>query len=842
MILGLLGYLATDVVWAGMMPGTTGILEGRIRDKQTSEVLIGVNVVVVGTSYGAATDTAGLYRIGNLRAGLYDVRYSMIGYKTIVMKSVTILPDLRTRVDLALEPTAVEMDAVEIRAERPLIQKDLAATAFLFGEMKLEKLPISSFREVLLLQPSTTMEGNLRGGKTNEVMFLVDGLPVQDVIRGGLGAMLPRSSITELTIQSGGFNPEYGNALSGIVNVITRSGGNSHAFALRLDRDSWLPAGVNQQQDGLSELELTASGPILKDRLSYFTANSVTLSNTRWWQDMERFFNFPISSEFTGFEKLDYIASPATRLSLQAIYDYHQWRDYEFSWRYNLGGLPERGRFSFRTSLMLSQTFSSTSFATASLSLFHLNSHIGPDSKEDASVTPFEYDFYLQYIIDGRKNWWADTRQTIYALKADYTTQLRQAHLLKVGLEVNQYALSSDVLKYEPQMTYFGKPILDQPLLSYSDSYRYGPRSGSIYIQDKLEVERDGSNLNFGIRWDFLDPTASRPIVEFVPTAGKEFEQVVKGTARAKFKHQFSPRLSLAAPVGPVSILFVNFGHYFQFPLFDYLYSGISPAQLRQGTRNVLTGNPDLEAEKTVAWEIGFKHVITERMLAAVTFFKKSSTNQIDSKTLIPFDSKYAGDYGFGAYVNNAEANVSGLEIVLSREHDERLSGSISYSYMITEGLSETADQTLNFSQWGFPIPSIPYPLSWDQRHTVKADAEFRLPWEIQGDVVVLYNSPRPYTYFPTRDGFTPSNPSSSFIPNNARMKEVLFINAKFSRQFYLDSEHKQKLLVYLDIRNFLNRQNVRWIDSGGRIGGELGDPSAYYDPRRVRVGVRWEY
>jgi hypothetical protein len=85
-------------------------------------------------------------------------------------------------------------------------------------------------------------------------------------------------------------------------------------------------------------------------------------------------------------------------------------------------------------------------------------------------------------------------------------------------------------------------------------------------------------------------------------------------------------------------------------------------------------------------------------------------------------------------------------------------------------------------------------------------------------------------------------NPSKAFVPNNARMREILFINAKFSRQFDLDSEHKHKLLVYLDVRNFLNRQNVRWMDSGGQIGGELGDPSAYYDPRRVRVGVRWEF
>ncbi len=397
-------------------------------------------------------------------------------------------------------------------------------------------------------------------------------------------------------------------------------------------------------------------------------------------------------------------------------------------------------------------------------------------------------------------------------------------------------------MKYEPQKTYFGKPIVDAPLLNYSDSYSYGPRTGSVYIQDKIEAERDGSNLSFGVRWDFLDPTAQRPIVEFIPTTGNEFQQTVTGTARAKFKHQFSPRLSLAVPVGPANFLFLNFGHYFQFPLFDYLYSGVTPAQLRQGARNVLTGNPDLEPEKTVAWEIGFKHSITENTLASVTYFKKSFTNQIDSKTLVPFDSKYAGDYGFSSYVNNAEASAAGVELILSRERDERLSGSISYSYMVTEGLSEYADQTINYAQWGFPLVTVPFPLSWDQRHTVKVDAEFRMPLQVQGNVVVLYNSPRPYTYYPTCDGFTPLNPSKVFLPNNARMSDVVVVNAKFSRQFTLDDAGRNLLSVYIDARNVLNRMNIRWMDSNGKIGGELGDPSAYYDPRRIRLGAKWEF
>ncbi len=472
--------------------GTTGILEGKIRDKQTKDVLVGVNVVLVGTMYGTMTNAEGMYRINNVRAGVYDVRYSILGYKPILMKAVTILPDLRTRLDIDLEATTIEMEAVEIRAERPLIQKDLAATAFLYGEVKLEKLPVSSFREVLLLQPSTTLEGNVRGGKTNEVTFLVDGLPVQDVIGGGLGTMLPRSSLTELTIQTGGFNPEYGNAMSGVVNVITKSGGTTRFYAARVDRDSWFPSGINRQQHRLSELELTASGPILRDHLFFLTANSYTVSDTRWWQDLEKFFSSPISRDITGFEKLDFFFSPAIKLSLQGIYSLQEWRDYEFSWRFNLSGLPPRQRNSFRTALMFSHTLSDKSFYTSSFNVFYLQSKIGEGAKSSIALQPYDYDFYLQCVTGGQKNWWADTRQTVYTFKGDYTSQIDSKHLLKAGIEINQYTLTSDVLKYEPQMTYYGRPILDKPLLNYSDSYRYGPRSGSVYIQDKIEVERDG--------------------------------------------------------------------------------------------------------------------------------------------------------------------------------------------------------------------------------------------------------------------------------------------------------------------------------------------------------------
>lgn len=840
----ILAFLLATLPGAAMVAdappyGTHGILEGRVIDKQTGEPLLAVNVFVLETSYGGASDAEGYYLINNIRAGVYDVRFSFIGYKTLIMRKVTILPDLRTRIDVELEEAAIELETVEVTAEKPLIQKDLASTSYSVGQMKIERLPVSSFRDIVILQPGTTLEGNIRGGKTTEVLYMVDGLPVQDVISGGLGANLPRSAITGMTVTTGGFEAEYGNAMSGVVNVITRAGSNDAVVAARVERDGWLPSSVNKQQDRFSEIELTAGGPLIRDRLFYFTANTASFSDTRWWQDFDQFFASPVSREYSGFAKLEAIAARDVRIALQGFYSLRDWRDYEFSWRFNLDGLPPRSRDAFRVAGTLFYTLSPNSFSTLTGGIYSLRSGIGEGPKNALSLDPYEYDFYLRYVVRGSRNWWAQSKQDIYTAKGDFTHHIARMHLVKIGFEANQYDILSDLVRFEPQLTYFGKPVLDAPLLSYSGRYSYQPITASVYLQDKIELVRDGSNISFGLRWEYFDPEAERPVVEFTPNTP---EGNVVRRERSRRKSQLSPRFSAALPMDVNSFLFVNFGHYFQLPLFDYLYSGIHPSLLRGDAKSVITGNPDLEPERVIAWELGVRHSPAPNVVASVTYFHKSFRNQIDSKTLVPFDSKSAGDYGFASYVNNAQATASGLEIMISREVHDLLTGSVSYSYMTTEGLSESAAQGLQFAQWGFPVTSREFPLSWDQRHTIKADAEVTLPWDLRANVVVLYNSPRPYTYYPTRDGFTPVDPGKVFVPNNRRMKSVLIVNAKVSMEFDLGQPIASRVSVFADVRNLLNNENVRWIDSSGRIGGELNDPGAYYDPRRVRIGLRAEF
>jgi hypothetical protein len=127
--------------------------------------------------------------------------------------------------------------------------------------------------------------------------------------------------------------------------------------------------------------------------------------------------------------------------------------------------------------------------------------------------------------------------------------------------------------------------------------------------------------------------------------------------------------------------------------------------------------------------------------------------------------------------------------------------------------------------------------LSWDQRHTVKLIANAHLPWTIDFSAVWTYASGRPYTYYPTLDGFTPLDSTQRFVPNNARMESVSELDVKVSKRW--DISDALSLLFYVDARNVFDQKNVRWVDSSGEVGGELGDITAWGYPRRVRIGLQ---
>ncbi len=815
--------------------GTTGSLDGTVTDKQTDEILIGATVFIPALNIGTVTDIEGRFSINNIPAGAYDVTVSYIGYQTITVRNVRITADLKTKLPVRLASTSVEIGTVEVTAQRPPIQKDVTGSTYISNEETFNLLPVTTVGDVIGLQPGVTLENNIRGGKTTEVVYLVDGLPVQNLIEGGAGTELPQSSIAELSVQTGGFDPEYGNALSGVINIVTKRGNDLHTFAVRANKDDLFGG---KQTDHRNEIDLFASGPAGGD-VYYFASVNGLHTGTRWWQDLEKFYGSPHSAAYNGFGKLDYLFSSSLRLSLQLLASYKQWYDYEYTWRFNLPGLPRRQEDGNRLALIVSHTPAENFYYTASLSRYTVNNFIGERNGTPVDTTLYQWDFFLRYIVSGNRAWQAERQQIHNLLKADLTWRMNEHHMFKFGAEVNLQEIYSDVVRFEPYLNIFGKPFVNKPMLNYSTDFRYFPRMGSAYLQDKIELSREGMLLNLGLRYEFLDPRAERPVAERVQNQNAQFETRIVTSVPASVKHLFSPRIGFAAPFAVNGYLFINYGHYYQFPLFDFLYSGLNNVSLKKGS-GVLVGNPDLKPEHTRSWEMSIKFALENGVVLSSTYFHKETMNQIDVKTFIPTNSSVAGDYGFAEFVNNPFAKSSGLELMAVMDRGETVNGSVSYTYMIAEGVSESPRGGLQYFQWGLPVPAQMYPLSWDQRHTVKSVLSLTLPMNVSASATWLFRTGRPYTFFPSSDGFTPIDPEQVFEPNNARMKGFSLINLKVSwkGRFATAENTFLNVTLYADMRNLLNTKNVKWVDSAGRIGGELGDLSAYEPYRRIRIGA----
>ena len=813
--------------------GTVGILTGTVVEKGSSAPMVGVNVILTGTKMGAATDLSGNFIIRNIPAGIYTVKIMMMGYQRQIFKDVRIIADFKTTLSIELIEEAVRGEEVVVTAERPLIQPDVTSSIHFVSKSKIDQLPVTSFEEIMELQPGVSSGGHIRGGRATEVLYLIDGIPIQQSMEGGAAGGLPRGALEEISLQTGGFNAEYGNAMSGILNITTPTGSDFHQLWLRAvdDRVGY------EESNKWSQLELFLSGPVYKDLITYFASSDLTLSDTRWWQDMRPVFDSPINQNFNFISKLNFSFTPNIRLIVQGLFSRSDEHPYEYRWRYNLQGLPPVKKQSHRLSAIFTQMLSPKTFYTISLSRFCVKNRLGQGDSENIDADQiFQYDLpWFYFITSGSRLWWQDANEINYYTKFNFTSQIFDVCELKFGGEGQFYDLSNDIVKYEPKKTFWGRPILDEPPYNFSSSYQYSPWQGAAYLQAK--VDNKIFVTNFGVRYDIFDPGAQRPVIEWIPISGEDYESQIKDFVPASKKTQISPRLGISFPIRENNFFYFSFGHFFQIPLFDYLYTGLGSEQLKKGVK-LLYGNPDLKPEHTKAYEFSYQHILSTDVIASLTYFKKEIFGLIDTKTFLASDSKTEDD-GFAQFVNLPAANSSGIEISLEKRYSHFFSGKLNYTYMQAKGYSGNAEQGMNYFMWGFEVPNKEYYLSWDQRHTINAELFIGDPKKYGINIIWRYHSPRPYTYYPSRDALVPDL-KIKVEPNNARMENVSYLDIKMNYRFQLFKNIKTTL--YLDSRNLLDRLNVLWIASDGSIGGELGDPSAWDIGRRVNLGLKLEF
>lgn len=227
----LLTIAMSSPIWSG----TTGKVTGTVTDKATGEPLIGVNIIIVGTSLGAATDVDGRYTILEVPPGNYQVQITYIGYRKIIVDNVRVFIDQTSRVDVTLESEAIQVGELVIVAERHIIKPDVATSVVSVSANEIKELPVSSVSGVMGLQAGIR-DGRIRDGGSEKILFMLNGVTLRDPRNNQSAGSVALSAVKEISVERGGFNAEYGQVQNGIVNVVTREGSKkdySGRFQLR---------------------------------------------------------------------------------------------------------------------------------------------------------------------------------------------------------------------------------------------------------------------------------------------------------------------------------------------------------------------------------------------------------------------------------------------------------------------------------------------------------------------------------------------------------------------------------------------------------------------------------
>ncbi len=534
----------------------TGKISGRVIDAASGETIPGVNVLIDGTGQGAATNLDGEYVIIGVRPDSYTMTFSFIGYQTTRVENVRVRIDLTTDVDVELAEESADFGGeVVVEATRNLFERDVTATtAFVSGD-EIRAIPVENFADVIELQAGVVEEGgqlHFRGGRGGEVGYWIDGVPVTDVYDGGLALEIENNSVQELQVVTGAFNAEYGQALSGIVNVVTRDGSNDFEAQISgftgdyaagsgtsglNSLDIFPGTGVGDFGTGIRNVEGTLSGPIVPSKLFFF-ASGRYFGNDGWINGENRYTFQDIGFSPTGsIVLLDSVGSgdrssvslnpyektsgqikltanlfSGIRLSANLLASQEDFRDANNFYYF----MPEGRRSNDRrartgilkwTHLLSNTTFYeigvTNNYTTFDTYLFEdpLDERYRDNDFIGAAPGNITSGFAAGGTDNGRFSRSTDT----WLAKLDIQSQVSKAHLVKTGIEARFHQLQAqdEFTLVELGTDNAGDEVVNRRSSVLNNRYDRRPVEFAAYIQDKIEV--GGLVVNAGVRVDYFD-------------------------------------------------------------------------------------------------------------------------------------------------------------------------------------------------------------------------------------------------------------------------------------------------------------------------------------------------
>lgn len=801
--------------------GTTGKLSGNIKDVQTGEPLIGSNIIIEGTNLGAAANINGDFVILNISPGKYNVKFSFIGYESLTIQDVTIIVDQTTFLSINLKPKSIEVDEIVVTSKTPLIQKDVTSSISVISREQIESLPVSTFTELLSLQAGVTGSGSnlhVRGGRSNEVAYMIDGILVVDPLLGGLATDVSNDAIQEMSLLSGTFNAEYGNALSGVVNIVTRDG--SEKFHAKLEART-SEFGI-ERYSKLNENRINGSlsGPLGLTDFNFFLSGEIDKRGN--------YLPFGYDNNKAFFSKISTNAIPSIKVTLTNRGSIGSRQNYSHTYKYIPDQYLRNRTDSWQSSLTFNQTIKNNFFYDIKLSYFNQGYYSGieKDTSQYLSISQTQYfeeygnGFEFYKISDPPEL--TDSRTATVEIKSDAVWQIGTLNEVKFGLSYKKHWLKLFNI-YDPKRNF-----------PYINDYSTSPFEGAAYIQDKIEFAY--LVINLGLRFDYLNSNVNFRNNPLDPNS----------IITVKSRSQLSPRLGIAHPISDRTKLHFSYGHFFQNPNFQYLFEN---NQYDLNVREPLFGQPDLDAQRTISYEVGIAHQFSDNTSLNLTAYYRDITGLIGTRYFFPFvDGRYTG---YTLYVNEDYANIKGFEATFDIRPTNQISGGLTYTYSVAKGSASSETEQYPGTQESTQL----YFLNFDRTHVFNASGSYIIR---DGDGPKIFD----YPVFENMDfsiifrassgvPYTPSGRDIGFVERNSLRQPGLY-NLDLMIGKEIQFSKILRLRIFAEILNLTDHRNVLYVygDTGepdftlqGNHSLEyMRDPSNFGPPRSIRLGFTFRF
>lgn len=884
--------------------GNTGKIAGKVTDTETGEPLIGINIIIEGTSFGAATGLDGYYLINNVEPGVYSLVFSGVGFQKKTVRNISVASDFTTRIDLQLSIEAIGLEAVIVEAIKPLVRKDLTSSHTVIDNTQIESLPVESIDQLLSLQAGITKgaggELHIRGGRSTEIAYNVNGVSAINPFDFGRTVQISTNAIQELSVVSGTFNAEYGNALSGVVNTVTKEGGRKYKGTVSYYTGDYLSSKKDLffNIDDLSAtnnqvVEGTIGGPVP------FTDNSVSFFFSGRYNDdggylyglrqhtiydsVYRDLNNPniinlsqtgdnsivsmnAETDFNSTGKLTFKPFSTLKINYDVVYSKSNYQSYAHDFKFNPDANYDRFEWGLINSLEFRHAVSNSTFYSlkGSYSIYDFKRYLFPLLDDAGNEVTFRPGMSLANLHPDQRYQPIHKRNKVSAytfgaggtlnehfyqrsytseVRFDITSQISKQHEVKVGVKGKWDMMDFQNFAILRDTTTYVLPTIPGTETASHDLYTREPIQYSAYAQDKMEFE--SMIINVGLRFDYFKANSIYAPNNFLPTTD---------LTNADAKLTLSPRLGISFPITDQGIIHFSYGHFFQLPPYRFLYSNPNFEDI---AGIPVYGNANLNPEKTISYEMGLQQQLSSTIAFNITGFYK------DVRDLLALQEiRISSSQIYQKYVNKDYGNIKGLTFSLTKRKlpDDLFGASIDYTYQVAEGNETGADAFFIDLASGRQSEKVPVPLAWDQSHTLNGVVTFGSDKDWSVTVVGNIGTGLPYSpQLPGGDIYLRTNSERKPMQTN--------VNLLAEKSFEL---YGTMLTLFMKVFNLFDIQNENFVyDDTGRAtysleqtkGGPQGTnaiaarvpgvhsadeyfvrPQYYSAPREVRFGLSLEF